>query len=99
VQLKENFVDPFIPFGPRELSQVARLAKEWESLFDGEEVLPKRFLEEAQMEESWLGRARYFVPISGRRMKILWSQGLIREDKDLMCYVVDSPYTDVGLQF
>lgn len=95
--LDRYFVEPFAPFGMKDEGIVRSLDRQWQDLFDGEEVLPASLREQALGEASWLGRARYLVPISGRRFAQLWSKGVICWDDEIMCNVVDAPYTEEGL--
>jgi CRISPR-associated endonuclease/helicase Cas3 len=96
-QLNEHFVEPFAPFGMQDEGVTRTLDRQWQELFDGEEVLPVSFRAAALKETSWLGRARYFVPISGRKFHQLWRQQKIRWDDELMCNVVEAAYTQEGL--
>ncbi len=97
-RLKELFVDPFVPFGANDASQIRKLEEQWEELFDGQEVLPESLVPKASQEPSWLARARYLVPISGRTFFRLRGQQKIDWNEDLMCHVVKTPYTEYGLQ-
>jgi CRISPR-associated endonuclease/helicase Cas3 len=96
-RLIELFVEPFAPFGMTDGKQLAQLNRQWEQLFDGQEVLPASLRESAALETSWLGRGRYLVPISGRKYASLARQGCIRWDEDLMCDVAHVQYTEEGL--
>lgn len=97
-RLKELFVDPFMPFGANDASQTKILEEQWEELFDGQEVLPQSLLPQASQEVSWLARARFLVPISGRMLSRLRRHGKVDWDEDLMCHVVNAPYTQYGLE-
>jgi CRISPR-associated endonuclease/helicase Cas3 len=97
-RLKELFVDPFMPFGANDASQTKSLEEQWEELFDGQEVLPESLLPRASQEGSWLARARYLVPISGRMLLRLRRHGKVDWNEDLMCHVVKVPYTQYGLE-
>lgn len=96
-ELNRHFIETFAPFGMKNEYLVRSLDRQWQNLFDGEEVLPLCLRSQAVREASWLGRARYFVPISGRRFAQLWSKGKICWDDEIMCNVVDAPYTEEGL--
>ena len=98
-QVKENFADSFLPFGMTDQSRVEDLARQWEDLFDGYEVLPKSLLSKAQQESSWIARARYFVPISGQRFAMMRKAQKVYWEEDLLCYVIEAPYNEFGLQF
>ncbi len=97
-KIHENFSQNFMPFGGQNLSHFKELADKWEELFDGHEVLPELFKDVAADKESWLERARYLVPISGRQFIRLKDEKKIDFCEDLMCHVVRAPYTDVGLE-
>jgi CRISPR-associated endonuclease/helicase Cas3 len=97
-RLKEMFVDPFLPFGANDASQTERLEEQWKELFDGQEVLPESLVDKASQETSWLARARYLVPISGRMLFRLQRRQKIDWHEDLMCHVVKAPYTEYGLE-
>lgn len=97
-QIRENFAKNFMPFGGQDQSHFTKLAQQWEELFDGHEVLPELLREKAAAEESWLSRARYLVPISGGRFASLMQQGKIKWCDNLLCHLVEAPYTEVGLQ-
>lgn len=97
-KIHDNFSQNFMPFGGQDLSHFEELAKKWEELFDGHEVLPESFKDKAANEESWLARARYLVPISGYKFRTLKAAEKIYLREDLMCHVVKAPYTDVGLE-
>lgn len=96
--LKQLFIDPFVPFGANDDSQTKQLEEQWDELFDGQEVLPESLVPEASLGPSWLARARYFVPISGKRFCHLQRQHKIVWNKDLMCHVAKVPYTEYGLE-
>jgi CRISPR-associated endonuclease/helicase Cas3 len=96
-QLQRFFIEPFAPFGMQDDRHLAQLNKQWEELFDGQEVLPGSFVERAAQQESWLARSSYLVPISGRKYAALKRQGRIEWDDTLMCDVVEANYTDEGL--
>lgn len=96
-QLQRLFVEPFAPFGMQDDHHLAQLHRQWEELFDGEEVLPEMLRERAAQQESWLARSRDLVPISGRKYAALKRQGRIEWDETLMCDVVDASYTEEGL--
>ncbi len=99
-EITGSYIDTFKPFGAECDSVTARLAKEWEALFDGEEVLPASLATDAQRKASPLERARYMVPLDGSRFRWLMRSGRIRWDDDLLCNVVDAPYdAEIGLSF
>lgn len=95
--LNKYFVETFAPFGMEDENIARSLDRQWQDLFDGEEVLPASLRSQALNETSWLGRARYFVPISGRKSAQLWHKGKICWDDEIMCNVVDAPYNEEGL--
>ncbi len=97
-RVRDNFANNFMPFGGQDQSYFDELAKKWEELFDGHEVLPECFKGKASAEESWLARARYLVPISGKRFGTLKAAGKIDWCENLMCHIVKAAYTDVGLE-
>jgi CRISPR-associated endonuclease/helicase Cas3 len=96
--VQKNFSKTFMPFGGQDQSHFIELAKKWEELFDGHEVLPESLKDQAAAEKSWLARARYSVPISGKRFRALCASSKIEWYEDLMCHVVKAPYTGVGLE-
>lgn len=96
-ELNEHFVRPFTPFGMQDGRLLAELDERWEQLFDGQEVLPESLHPQAAQADSWLERARYLVPISGRKYATLKRQGRIEWDGILMCDVVKATYTQEGL--
>jgi CRISPR-associated endonuclease/helicase Cas3 len=96
--IRENFSRDFMPFGAQDQSHFEELARQWEDLFDGHEVLPESFRESAEQEQSWLGRARYYVPLSGTKFRWLYAQGKIDWCGELMCHIVKAPYSELGLQ-
>jgi len=99
-ELRSCFIDTFLPFGMADGEVLRNLEEKWEELFDGEEVLPAGLVEVARSESSWVGRARYLVPISRRRFVQYRTAGRIWWDKDLLCGVIDAPYSSrVGLDF
>jgi hypothetical protein len=89
-------VDEFVPYGPRDLLQQQELEKQWQELFDGEEVLPDTMLEQARSEPTWLGRSRYLVPIPSYafgRIQAEWNE-------ELMCFVAAANYSsETGIEF
>jgi CRISPR-associated endonuclease/helicase Cas3 len=95
--MNKEYIEPFVPFGKRDDSVNRFLEEEWQKLFDGEEVLPMDLIPCAAREPGWLGRTRYHVPISGRRFAQLLQAGRIRWNDELMCNVVNAPYTEEGL--
>jgi CRISPR-associated endonuclease/helicase Cas3 len=97
-RIRDNFAESFVPFGKQDQSHFKELEEQWEDLFDGHEVLPESLRDRAAAEESWLARARYLVPISGKKFAALKHQGKINWCEDLMCHIVEAPYTDVGLE-
>jgi CRISPR-associated endonuclease/helicase Cas3 len=96
-ELDELFVQPFAPFGMQDDEQLSRLDVQWEQLFDGQEVLPESLRGQAVQEASWLARARYLVPISGRKYVSLKEKNQITWEEPLMCNVIAAPYTEEGL--
>jgi hypothetical protein len=66
-RLQELFVDDWQPFGLTPSNERQELEKQWESLFDGSEVLPEELIADAKAQGSWLGAARYLVPIAGQQ--------------------------------
>lgn len=98
-QMKDHFVDPFVPFGVSDQSRIEHLGQQWEALFDGYEVLPESLQREAEQESSWIARARFFVPISGRRFAMMRMAQRACWDDDLLCYVIKAPYGELGLEF
>lgn len=97
-RIRDNFDRGFMPFGAQDQSHYLQLSQQWEELFDGHEVLPEGFKDQAAAEESWLARARYLVPISGRKFSELKRKQQIYWCEDLLCLIVKAPYTDVGLE-
>ncbi len=95
--VRDSFERSFMPFGKEDQSHFQRLEEQWDELFDGHEVLPESLQDEAAKEESWLARARYLVPIHGRKFAALKRGGKIDWCDDLMCHVVKAPYTRLGL--
>lgn len=95
--LDKHFLQPFAPFGAEDDGNARILDQQWQELFDGEEVLPESLRPQAVQEISWIGRARYFVPIPGRKFSRLKHAGKIWWDDELMCNVVNAPYTEEGL--
>jgi CRISPR-associated endonuclease/helicase Cas3 len=95
--LDRTFVVPFAPFGVEDEGVTRILDTQWQDLFDGEEVLPKSSRPQAALATSWIGRVRYLVPISGRKFYWLKNAGKICWDDELMCNVIDAPYTEEGL--
>lgn len=94
-RLQKLFVDDWKPFGLESSKEREALEEQWASLFDGSEVLPEVLIPEAKAQGSWLGAARYLVPISGRqhhqfRNEIDWNE-------ELSCYVIRRPYGVGGL--
>jgi CRISPR-associated endonuclease/helicase Cas3 len=97
-RIRESFEKGFTPFGGQDQSHFQELEQQWEQLFDGNEVLPELFLEKAVAEKSWLARARYLVPVSGRKFARLKGKQKIKWCDDLMCHIAYVPYTEYGLQ-
>ena len=92
--IRKHVVEEFTPYGPRDAAQRDDLEQRWQDLFDGEEVLPDVLVDRARRESSWLGRARYMVPVPSRwlgRLNAEW-------DSELMCHVAAADYNrDTGL--
>jgi CRISPR-associated endonuclease/helicase Cas3 len=97
-RIRDSFGRSFMPFGGQDQNHFKALEQQWEELFDGNEVLPESLREKAAAERSWLARARYLVPISGRKFAMLKRQGKIEWCDDLMCHIVYAPYKEQGLQ-
>ncbi len=97
-KLKRVLADSLVPFGARDPGHAEWLEEQWERLFDGHEVLPEALITEASRETGWLGRARYLVPVSGRALYALKTQGRVRWDEDLMCEIARVPYSEYGLE-
>lgn len=96
--IQENFNRDFMPFGEQDQNHFKKLAEQWEDLFDGYEVLPESLRKNATQELSWLGRARYYVPLSGTKFRRLYGQGKIDWCEELMCHIIHAPYSELGLQ-
>jgi len=92
---KRYVVDEFVPYGPRDIDQQQDLEERWQELFDGEEVLPDVLLERARQEPTWLGRARYLVPVPA-----YWLPRLNTEwNEELMCFVATADYSkETGME-
>ncbi len=94
-EIERTLVGEWRALGAASADSRRDLEKAWESLFEGKEVLPERFVSDAIREGTWKGIARHLVPISERqfgrfRQKIRWTE-------DLGCFVVDRPYGQTGL--
>jgi CRISPR-associated endonuclease/helicase Cas3 len=94
-RLQKLFGDDWKPFGLESSKERDALEEQWASLFDGSEVLPEVLIPDAKAQGSWLGAARYLVPIAGRqhhqfRNDIDWNE-------ELSCYVIRRPYGAGGL--
>jgi CRISPR-associated endonuclease/helicase Cas3 len=88
-------VNEFVPYGPRNHQHQSDLEKQWEDLFDGEEVLPDTMIEKARLEKTWLGRTRYLVPIPGYMMRAVGAEW----NDELLCFVAAANYSDqTGLE-
>lgn len=94
-KLNNAFLRDWKPFGLDNDKIRRDLENEWESLFDGQEVLPESFLEMAQAESTFTGAARYLVPIS--RWHTQRFRNEIVDHKDLGCRVIRRPYGPDGL--
>lgn len=92
--LTRLFLESWQPFGLRDDRERRELERQWESLFDGEEVLPASLVEVARKEETVFARKRYLVPISAEQ------RGRYRpvEDEELGCLVIERPYGEDGLE-
>jgi hypothetical protein len=88
-EIRANLIETFEPWGITDVSNVGQLAKEWERLFDGEEILPESFVPLAEAEESWIARTRYLVPISRRQFRRLEREGRIKWHKEMNCDVAE----------
>jgi hypothetical protein len=93
--LKSAFLDGWKPFGLDDPDVCKDLETQWENLFDGEEVLPDRFLPLAQATGSRLARGRYLVPLSAH--KLAQARKDMDFDKELGCFVIRRPYNEDGL--
>jgi len=67
------------------------LEKQWQDLFDGEEILPDVLLQRARTESTWLGRARYMVPVPSywlKKVNAVWNS-------ELICFVGEADYDEL----
>lgn len=93
--LQKLFVDDWKPFGLESSKEREALEEQWASLFDGSEVLPEVLIPDAKAQGSWLGAARYLVPIAGRQHRQFRNE--IEWNEELSCYVIRRPYGVGGL--
>jgi len=94
-RLHKLFVDDWKPFGLESSKEREALEEQWASLFDGNEVLPEVLIPDATAQGSWLGAARYLVPIAGRQYRQFMNQ--IDWNEELSCYTICRPYGAGGL--
>jgi len=94
-RLQKLFVDDWKPFGLESSKERETLEEQWASLFDGGEVLPEGLIPDAKAQGSWLGAARYLVPIAGRQHRQFRNE--IDWNEELACYVIRRPYGAGGL--
>jgi CRISPR-associated endonuclease/helicase Cas3 len=94
-RLQKLFVDDWKPFGLESSKEREALEEQWASLFDGNEVLPEVLIPDATAQGSWLGAARYLVPIAGRQYRQFTNQ--IDWNEELSCYIIRRPYGAGGL--
>jgi hypothetical protein len=94
-RLQKLFVDDWKPFGLESSKEREALEEQWASLFDGNEVLPEVLIPDAKAQGSWLGAARYLVPIAGRQYRQFTNQ--IDWNEELSCYIIRRPYGAGGL--
>ena len=90
--VSELFLEPFEPFGMRDLVELRALEKQWEELFDGEEAIPEELVPLAEKADGFLAMARYLAPIPGAMVKRLFAQQRLRRDEELGCLVIEAPY-------
>ena len=93
--LQKLFIDDWKPFGLESSKEREALEEQWASLFDGNEVLPEVLIPDAMAQGSWLGAARYLVPIAGRQYRQFANQ--IYWNEELSCYIIRRPYGAGGL--
>jgi CRISPR-associated endonuclease/helicase Cas3 len=93
--LQKLFVDDWKPFGLESSKEREALEEQWASLFDGNEVLPEVLIPDARAQGSWLGAARYLVPIAGRQYRQFANQ--IDWNEELSCNIIRRPYGAGGL--
>jgi CRISPR-associated endonuclease/helicase Cas3 len=94
-RLQKLFVDDWKPFGLQSSKEREALEEQWASLFDGNEVLPEALIADAKAQGSWLGAARYLVPIAGRQYRQFANQ--IDWNEELSCHIIRRPYGTGGL--
>lgn len=95
--IQRLFIDEWQPWGISCSAERKQLEEQWEALFEGREVLPAKFLEEAQQDGSWAGTARYLVPMSEHQFRRFWGRGEIERVEELGCYVIHRAYGETGL--
>ncbi|WP_018086178.1 DEAD/DEAH box helicase [Desulfurispora thermophila] len=96
---ERDFVREMLPLGVSDGSTVRRLQEAWDELFDGVEVLPAAFLQEAHDAPTPLDVAQLLVPLSHRQFARLKGQGQVWWEDSLGDYITSSPYsTDTGLR-
>jgi CRISPR-associated endonuclease/helicase Cas3 len=94
-RLQKLFVDDWKPFGLESSKEREALEEQWANLFDGSEVLPEVLIPNAKAQGTWLGAARYLVPIAGRQHQQFKND--IDWNEELSCYVIRRPYGSGGL--
>ena len=82
------------PFGLLDADQLKELQTQWDKLFDGFEVLPACFLEEAFGIATPLDAAQLLVPISGGQFYRLKQQGKLHWDDEIKEYVAACDYSE-----
>ncbi|GAB6158200.1 CRISPR-associated helicase/endonuclease Cas3 [Desulfotomaculum varum] len=86
------FVKEALPLGVMENDKIKKLTQAWEELFDGKEVLPYVYLEEARQAANPLDINNLLVTISNKQFARLKKEEKVWWDDNLKHYITNCEY-------
>ncbi|AEF93615.1 CRISPR-associated helicase Cas3 [Desulfotomaculum nigrificans CO-1-SRB] len=89
----KSFVQELLPLGINEMGTIKNLREEWDNLFDGVEVLPAKYLDEARNMPNPLDVAQLLVPISRAQLQRLQRERKAWRDEEINQIITNCDYS------
>ncbi|CCO07700.1 CRISPR-associated helicase/endonuclease Cas3 [Desulforamulus hydrothermalis] len=86
------FIKEMLPLGVMENDKIKKLTQAWDDLFDGKEVLPYVFLDEARQAATPLDINNLLVTISNKQLAKLKKEEKVWWDEKLKQYITNCEY-------
>lgn len=93
VSFYKSFVSYLLPLGVQDSRTVKQLREQWDNLFEGEELLPEKYLQDALAAPNSLEMAQYLIPVSGKLIKSIQKGNKVWFDDTIKKFVTDCEYS------